>query len=122
MYPRYCFQSVPVYVFSPECILTAFPVDSQFSSAVNYVLDVALQILMKIGAVVIISPIFAAPAMVVLVIGGWVGNIYMRAQLPVKRESSNAKAPVLGHFGSAIGGLGMRITIVYPLHHLSFCQ
>ncbi len=28
--------------------------------------------------------------------GVYLGQIYMKAQLPVKREMSNAKAPVLG--------------------------
>ncbi|KAJ7814135.1 P-loop containing nucleoside triphosphate hydrolase protein [Mycena olivaceomarginata] len=32
-------------------------------------------------------------------------QIYIAAQLSVKREMSNAKAPVLGHFGAAIAGL-----------------
>jgi hypothetical protein len=38
-------------------------------------------------------------------LGGWIGRIYMKAQLSVKREMSNAKVPVLGHFGAAIAGL-----------------
>jgi hypothetical protein len=39
------------------------------------------------------------------VIGGWCGQLYIRAQLCVKREMSNARAPVLGHFGAAIAGI-----------------
>lgn len=35
------------------------------------------------------------------------GNIYIKAQLSVKRELSKAKAPVIAHFGAAIEGLGM---------------
>lgn len=69
-------------------------------------MDVFLQIFMKFGAVIIISPVFVIPGIVVVLVGGWLGHVYMRAQLPVKRESSNAKSPVLGHFGSAISGLG----------------
>ncbi|KAG6919579.1 hypothetical protein DXG01_004242 [Tephrocybe rancida] len=41
----------------------------------------------------------------VAILGGWAGQIYIAAQLSVKREMSNAKAPVLGHFGAAIAGL-----------------
>ncbi len=40
------------------------------------------------------------------VVGGWLGHLYMKAQLSVKRELSNAKSPVLGHIGAAIAGLG----------------
>ncbi len=38
---------------------------------------------------------------------GWLGHVYMKAQLAVKRERSNARSPVIGHFGAAIAGLGM---------------
>lgn len=37
------------------------------------------------------------------------GNVYIRSQLSIKREMSNAKAPVLGAFGSAISGLSKLI-------------
>ncbi|EED85726.1 predicted protein [Postia placenta Mad-698-R] len=37
--------------------------------------------------------------------GGYIGHIFMKAQLSVKREMSNARAPVLGHIGSAFSGL-----------------
>ncbi len=61
--------------------------------------------LMKFLAVISFSPIFTIPGAIVAAIGGWCGQIYMKAQLSVKREMSNARAPVLGHFGAAIAGL-----------------
>lgn len=39
--------------------------------------------------------------------GGTLGNIYIKAQLSVKRELSKAKAPVVAHFGAAVEGIGM---------------
>jgi hypothetical protein len=39
------------------------------------------------------------------VAGGFLGQVYMRAQLSVKREMSNAKQPVIGIFNGAVGGL-----------------
>jgi hypothetical protein len=39
------------------------------------------------------------------IIGGIIGQLYMRAQLCVKREMSNAKQPVLGIFNGAMTGL-----------------
>ncbi len=59
----------------------------------------------KLGAVVIYTPTFILPAIVISVLGGYLGQIYMKAQLSVKREMSNAKSPVLGIFGGAIAGL-----------------
>ncbi|KAG5653497.1 hypothetical protein H0H81_012707 [Sphagnurus paluster] len=61
--------------------------------------------LVKFGAVVLLTPVFLLPGVLVAILGGWCGQIYIAAQLSVKREMSNAKAPVLGHFGAAIAGL-----------------
>ena len=62
--------------------------------------------LAKIGAILIISPGFSLPGAIVMLIGGWLGHVYMRAQLPAKREASKARSPVLAHCSSAMGGLG----------------
>lgn len=62
--------------------------------------------IVKIGAVVSYSPVFLPPALVVVSIGIWLGKVYIKAQLSVKREMSNCKAPVLSMIGGAIQGLG----------------
>jgi ABC-type multidrug transport system fused ATPase/permease subunit len=59
----------------------------------------------KFTAVIIMTPIFVVPGFIVATLGGWCGQIYIKAQLSVKREMSNARSPVLGHFGAAIAGL-----------------
>lgn len=81
-------------------------VDESFPFNAYYVLDAVLEIVLKFGAVILISPIFLVPGIVVVIIGAFLGHVYMRAQLPAKREASNLRAPVLGHVGSAISGLG----------------
>lgn len=68
-------------------------------------MELSVSMLCKLAAVVIMSPVFLIPGALVALIGGWLGQIYMKAQLSVKREMSNARAPVLGHFGAAIAGL-----------------
>ncbi|KAG8926193.1 hypothetical protein FRC00_003145, partial [Tulasnella sp. 408] len=45
------------------------------------------------------------PGLVVAAVGAWLGQVYIRAQLAVKREMSNAKSPLYSHFGAAIAGL-----------------
>jgi hypothetical protein len=62
--------------------------------------------IIKLSAVIILTPIFLFPGVVVAILGAWCGQIYIKAQLSVKREMSNARSPVLGHFGAAISGLG----------------
>lgn len=69
-------------------------------------------IVVRFFAIIAVAPAFAAPAIGLAGAGGFLGNVYMKAQLPVKRESSNAKAPVLGHFGAAIAGLGKSLDAI----------
>lgn len=66
-----------------------------------------VQIVIKLGAVAMSAPFFIVPGILMGVAGAQIGQIYMKAQLSVKREKSNARSPVLGHFGAAFAGLGM---------------
>ena len=61
--------------------------------------------LLKFLAVVYLTPIFSVPGISIAVLGAWLGRVYMKAQIAIKREMSNAKAPVLGHFGASVAGL-----------------
>lgn len=71
----------------------------------NWLVDMTISMLIKFTSVIIISPTFLVPGMFISVVGAWCGQVYIKAQLSVKREMSNARAPVLGHFGAAIAGL-----------------
>lgn len=57
-----------------------------------------VSMLIKLLAVVVVTPVFLGPGILVFILGGWVGQVYMKAQLSAKREMSNAKAPVLGQY------------------------
>ncbi|TFK79744.1 P-loop containing nucleoside triphosphate hydrolase protein [Polyporus arcularius HHB13444] len=80
-------------------------VDTRFARVSEMLVELVAFLVLKMCAVVFFSPIFLFPAMLVAFFGAVVGNIFMKAQLSVKREMSNAKAPVLGHFGAAISGI-----------------
>ncbi|KAI0725238.1 hypothetical protein C8Q72DRAFT_853404 [Fomitopsis betulina] len=80
-------------------------VDTSVARWFGVITEMSLEMIMKLGVVVLMSPIFLIPGILIAVLGAWVGEIYMKAQLAVKRERSNAKAPVLGHFGAAFAGL-----------------
>ncbi|KAL6299635.1 multidrug resistance-associated ABC transporter [Sparassis latifolia] len=80
-------------------------VDGTISEYFWFLLDLSFSMAVKLAAVVIMSPIFIIPGVLIALLGGLCGQIYMKAQLSVKREKSNARAPVLGHFGAAISGL-----------------
>ncbi|KAJ7919473.1 P-loop containing nucleoside triphosphate hydrolase protein [Mycena leptocephala] len=66
---------------------------------------VTISMIASFGAVVLLTPLFSVPGVLAAIIGGAVGQLFIKAQLSIKRESSNAKAPVLGHFSASITGL-----------------
>ena len=74
-------------------------------------MEVTIFLLMKVIAVVAFTPLFLIPSVIVAIVGGVLGHVYIKAQLSVKREMSVAKAPVLGHFSAAISGISE-----YSLH------
>ncbi|EEB89519.1 hypothetical protein MPER_12372, partial [Moniliophthora perniciosa FA553] len=80
-------------------------IDDPVSQAFATLIGFSTILIVKFLAVVIFTPAFLGPAILVAVAGGWCGQIYVRSSMPVKRETSNAKAPVLGHFGAAMQGL-----------------
>lgn len=54
-----------------------------------------MAMVIKLAAIVILTPIFIIPGVLIFIAGALCGQIYIRAQLCAKREMSNAKAPVL---------------------------
>lgn len=72
----------------------------------SMVMETSISMLVKLVAVLVFTPIWVIPSVLVAGIGAWIGNMYISAQLPVKREMSNARSPVLAHFGAALSGLG----------------
>lgn len=73
--------------------------------------------IVKLAAVVLMSPLFLIPGVLILGLGRWIGQVYMKAQMSVKREKSIAQAPVLGLFGAAFAGLGMWILPLTSSNH-----
>ncbi|KAG2160129.1 uncharacterized protein EDB93DRAFT_1113551 [Suillus bovinus] len=88
-----------------RCTQDIRAVDGPFAQGIGWVVELSVTMIVKLGAVVVMTPVFFVPGLFIGLLGGWIGRIYMKAQLSVKREMSNAKAPVLGHFGAAIAGL-----------------
>ncbi|KAJ7785936.1 hypothetical protein B0H16DRAFT_1681200 [Mycena metata] len=88
-----------------RCTVDIRTIDGPIHQGLWNLLEMSMSIFVKFCAVILFTPLFFVPGLLVGVLGGWCGQIYIAAQLSVKREMSNAKAPVLGHFGAAIAGL-----------------
>lgn len=87
-------------------VIIPFSVDGPIPNTFMWFNEINVGMLIKAIAVVYLTPVFIFPCMVIAVVGARLGQMYMRAQIAIKREMSNAKAPVLGHFGAAVAGLG----------------
>ena len=90
-------------------------VDGTLADTLGVVIEATMIILVRFFAVVSFTPIFSIPGFFVFALGIYCGRVYIRAQLAVKREMSNARAPVLAHFGAAIAGLSESL----HAHHVS---
>ena len=96
---------VPTSRVVARCTSDLRSIDGPLSGLLSDVIEFGVSLLCKLFAVVLMSPIFIIPGFVVTAIGWWCGQLYIASQLGVKREMSNARAPVLGHFGASITGL-----------------
>jgi hypothetical protein len=70
-------------------------VDGEISQYLNMLLLTSVSMLTEFCSILLITPSFTPIGLVVAIAGKSLGNVYMKAQLIVKREMSNAKAPVL---------------------------
>lgn len=98
-------DSTPAARVIARCTQDMQAVDGPIARNFSSLLEISLAMLVKFGAVIILSPIFTLPGIAAFLIGGWAGQVYIKAQLSVKREMSNARSPVLSHFGAAIAGI-----------------
>jgi len=78
--------------------------DQRLLMWLQYVVDSAMQIVFRIGAVTSVMPIFVVPALTVAFIGYVMGEIYVRANIAVKRCVSVTESPLFSHFGDTIIG------------------
>ncbi|KAK7038087.1 multidrug resistance-associated ABC transporter protein [Favolaschia claudopus] len=80
-------------------------VDDAIPSEFSPLCTLIVSLVVRFVAIVLYAPLFFIPGVLVGALGTHCGQIYMRAQMPVKRLMSVARAPVLAHFGAAIAGL-----------------
>jgi len=98
-------DKTPISRIVARCTQDIDAVDGQVPFVISNFIDMSTGITIRFCSVIAFSPFFAIPGSIITILGGLCGHVYIRAQLCAKREMSNAKAPVLGHFGAAIAGL-----------------
>ncbi|KAL4247262.1 hypothetical protein ABKN59_006864 [Abortiporus biennis] len=88
-----------------RCTADIQSIDGSVTENFYIVVDLTLNMGLKFAAVVAVSPLFGGLGILLAIIGGTLGNVFIKAQLPIKRQSSNTNAPVMGHFSAAMTGL-----------------
>ncbi|KAJ7088646.1 P-loop containing nucleoside triphosphate hydrolase protein [Mycena epipterygia] len=94
----------------PSRVITRFTsdtreIDNPLPSTLYLFTDLNSKLVIKLTAIALFTPEFVVPGILALLLGGGLSQIYLTAQRAVKREMSNAIAPVIGHFGATISGL-----------------
>ncbi|KDR83052.1 hypothetical protein GALMADRAFT_57306 [Galerina marginata CBS 339.88] len=80
-------------------------IDGRLQLTLNYVLDNFSNMVVTLGVIILFTPIFIFPGLAFAIFGTFMGNVYLKAQMSIKREMSNARSPLLAHFNGAIHGL-----------------
>ncbi|KAF4617819.1 hypothetical protein D9613_006245 [Agrocybe pediades] len=88
-----------------RCTQDVRSVDSALPQNLYWVIGQAVGIVARLTAVVMVTPLFLVPGLAVAVLATAIGALYLKAQLSIKRELSNARSPVLAHFNAVIHGL-----------------
>ncbi|KZV64707.1 P-loop containing nucleoside triphosphate hydrolase protein [Peniophora sp. CONT] len=98
-------DQTPVSRVIIRCTKDIKSIDGPFAGEFRWLMNVSAQLITQLVAIAVITPAVIFPGAAIFLLGALLGRVYMNAQLPVKREMSNRKAPVLGHFGAAVTGL-----------------
>jgi hypothetical protein len=69
-----------------RCTQDIRAVDVPITQWVGLLAEFTIAMVTRLVAIVILSHIFIIPAIFVAVIGAWLANFYLKAQLSVKRE------------------------------------
>ncbi|KAF8310670.1 ATP-binding cassette transporter [Clavulina sp. PMI_390] len=80
-------------------------IDTGLPRKIFNVIQLTLHIAQRLVVIICFAPAFLLPSIILATFGVILGQYYIHAQLPVKREMSNARAPVFTVFGTAINGL-----------------
>lgn len=96
----------PVGRIVARCTQDIASIDSQFEAFAYMLMRMSLNLVALFTSAVVMAGWFAfIPGMLLAVLGGFLGFVYLKCQLCIRREMSNAKAPVMSQIGTALSGL-----------------
>ncbi|KAL0059597.1 hypothetical protein AAF712_013648 [Marasmius tenuissimus] len=98
-------DTTPVSRIIARCTGDINAVDMQIPNSFEHFSTLVLKMFTQLVALVLYNPAFIFPALVLMVLGKWLGDVWARAVRCIRREQSNSKAPVLAQFEGAISGI-----------------
>ncbi|KAF9527915.1 multidrug resistance-associated ABC transporter [Crepidotus variabilis] len=98
-------DETPAARITTRCTQDIRIVDILLPNNLWWVVETTLAMIARLVVIVIVTPVFLFPGLAVAAIGWFVGQIYLKTQLCIKREMSNARSPLLAHFNAAIHGI-----------------
>jgi hypothetical protein len=69
-----------------RCTQDIATVDGNLTWSFSSVVEICTEMVVKLGGPVLFTPIFLLPGVLIAIFGVYIGNIYLRAQMSVKRE------------------------------------
>ncbi|KAJ3747371.1 multidrug resistance-associated ABC transporter [Lentinula detonsa] len=80
-------------------------IDDLFSAGIWQLTEASLRMFIHLGSIMIFAPLFLLPGVAIAFLGGYFGQVYLSARLPLRRLMSINRAPILGNFTAAVAGL-----------------
>ncbi|KAF4980390.1 hypothetical protein FZEAL_3589 [Fusarium zealandicum] len=99
------FKHIPIGRITNRFSSDMASIDGAISSMLRLMLDTALLMLFRIGAVSSIMPVFMIPALFTCLFGVVIGEMYTRTAVVIKRLTSSAQSPVFSQFADTLAGL-----------------
>ena len=85
-YPHRWLDETPTGRIIARCTQDIRAIDGPVPEVVKGLAELGITLLTKLVVIIIFTPIFMFPSMLVAIFGFSLGNLYLRAQLSVKRE------------------------------------
>ncbi|KAH8108752.1 P-loop containing nucleoside triphosphate hydrolase protein [Phellopilus nigrolimitatus] len=96
----------PVGRIVTRCTQDMDTIDEQLTRMASPFMSITINLICLFFAAVFMVGWYALiPGLVVAILGGLLGRVYLKCQICIRREMSNAKAPVMTQVGTALAGL-----------------
>ncbi|KAJ1309718.1 hypothetical protein OPQ81_006483 [Rhizoctonia solani] len=80
-------------------------VDGSLPNQLRNLTDMTIQLFSGFVAIILVSSTFSLAGALLIILGTWLVQVYISAQLPVKRHMSNARSPMFSYFHAALAGI-----------------